>query len=281
MPKSRRDKTYSLTRTKKKTGLEHKEKVIEQVRNYCNQYERIFVYSLENTRNNHLKELRTVFKDDSRFYQGKNKLTQIALGRTEEEETLPGLHKVSEQLVGEVGLLFTDKKSEEVVKYFNSFNQATFARAGDVSTVTVKIVAGALPQFSHAIESFLREKLKLPTMLKNGVVTLLKDVFLAKDGDRLTPENTRLLKLFGCAIADFNLNLMSRWEKKSGEFGEVKVASTWDKRTYNSIVVEGDDQKWAWLEDGEMKELLKKSKPVDAMDIEREDENENLSAMFE
>lgn len=36
---------------------------------------------------------------------------------------------------------------------------------------------------------------------------------------------------------------MSRWEKKNGEFGEVKVASTWDKRTYNSIVVEGDDQK--------------------------------------
>ena len=39
--------------------------------------------------------------------------------------------------------------------------------------------------------------------------------------------------------------------------------------------------RWAWLEDGEMKELLKKSKPVDAMDIEREDENENLSAMFD
>ena len=48
----------------------------------------------------------------------------------------------------------------------------------------------------------------------------------------------------GCAIADFNLNLMSKWEKKSGEFEAVKVASNWDKRTYNSIVVEGDDQKW-------------------------------------
>merc|ERR1712157_623507 len=79
----------------------------------------------ENTRNNHLKELRTVFKDDSRFYQGKNKLTQIALGRTEEEETLTGLHKVSQLLIGEVGLLFTDKSAEDVVKYFNSFNPCT------------------------------------------------------------------------------------------------------------------------------------------------------------
>ena len=38
----------------------------------------------------------------SRFYQGKNKLTQIALGKSEEAEYKDGIHKVSEQLIGEV-----------------------------------------------------------------------------------------------------------------------------------------------------------------------------------
>lgn len=279
MPKSRRDRTYALTKTNKKHGLEHKEKIIEQVRNYCTQYERIFLYSLENTRNNHLKELRSAFKADSRFYQGKNKLTQLALGKSEENETLPGLHKISEQMVGEVGLLFTDRSTAEVIEFFNKFNKATFARAGDIACATVKIEAGPLPQFSHAIEGHLREKLKFPTMLKDGTVTLMKDVFLAKAGDRLTPDNCRLLKLFGCAIADFNLKLVNKWEKKDGSVEDVDAATSWDKRTYNSIVVEGDDQKWAWLEDGEMKELLKKSRRVDTMDIE-EDENDNLSMLF-
>ena len=37
--------------------------------------------------------------------------------------------------------------------------------------------------------------------------------------------------------------------------------------------------RWAWLEDGEMKELLKKSKKVESMDVE--DENENIAMMFE
>ena len=88
---------------------------------------------------------------------------------------------------------------EDNVRLINSTDFLDLQNYFEINRVLIfaKIVAGALPQFSHAIESFLREKLKLPTMLKNGVVTLLKDVFLAKDGDRLTPENTRLLKLFG------------------------------------------------------------------------------------
>ena len=37
-----------------------------------------------------------------RFYQGKNKLTQIAMGKAADNEYKEGLHKVAEQLVGEV-----------------------------------------------------------------------------------------------------------------------------------------------------------------------------------
>jgi len=278
MPKSRRDRTIALTRTSKKDGLEHKEQIISNVRNLCDTYDRCFLYSLDNTRNNHLKALRCDFKNDSRFYQGKNKLTQIALGKSEDNEYKTGLHKVANQMVGEIGLLFTKRKGEEVVEYFNKYNKAAFPRSGDLSCATVLVKAGPLPQFSFAIEAHLRETLKFPTKLNHGVVELLEDVFLAKDGVRITPDQSRLLKLFGCAIADFNLKLIGKWEADSGEYTSVKALTAWDKRTYNTITVEGDDQKWEWLEDGKMHELTKKSAKVESMDME--DENENIASLF-
>ena len=83
---------------------------------------------------------------------------------------------------------------------------------------------GPLPQFSHALEGHLRERLKFPVRLNEGTVDLLQekdlkiqfsiifalwkkvfesliqDVFLAKDGVRITPDQSRLLKLFGRSI---------------------------------------------------------------------------------
>jgi len=280
MPKSRRDRAIALTKTTKKQGLEPKEKTIESVRSLVDQYERIFVYSLDNSRNNHLKELRTEFKSDSRFYQGKNKLTQVALGKSAEAEYKDGTHKISEQLIGEVGLLFTNRDAKEVEDYFNSYNRAAFARSTDLSNVTVLVKKGPLPQFSHALEGHLRERLKFPVRLNEGTVELLQDVFLAKDGVRITPDQSRLLKLFGCAIADFNVKLVSKWEKKSSEHTIINALTAWDKRTYNVITVEGDDQKWEWLEDGKMHEMIKKVGKVDERMMEIDDENDNIASLF-
>jgi len=254
------------------------------VRSLVDQYERVFVYSLDNARNNHLKDLRAEFKSDSRFYQGKNKLTQVALGKSDENEYKTGIHKISQQLIGEVGLLFTNRPAEQVEEYFNKYNRAAFARSNDLSNVTVLVKTGPLPQFSHALEGHLRERLKLPVRLNEGVVDLMQDVFLAKDGVRIQPDQSRLLKLFGCAIADFNVKLVSKWEKKKGECELIDALTSWDKliikRTYNAITVEGDDQKWEWLEDGKMHEMVKKAARVEKADMmELDDENENLAGL--
>merc|ERR1739838_1089080 len=137
-----------------------------------------------------------------------------------------------------------------------------------------------LPQFSHALEGHLRERLKFPVRLNEGTVELLQDVFLAKDGVRITPDQSRLLKLFGCAIADFNVKLVSKWEKKSSEHTIINALTAWDKRTYNAITVEGDDQRWEWLEDGKMHEMIKKVGKVDERMMEIDDENDNIASLF-
>lgn len=69
--------------------------VCVQVRECCDKYANIFVYDVANMRNNRLKEIRSLW-EDSRFFYGKNRIMQLALGRTEAEEYRDSLYHVAE-----------------------------------------------------------------------------------------------------------------------------------------------------------------------------------------
>lgn len=45
---------------------------------------------------------------------GSNKVLQVALGKSDADELATGLHRLSERLAGQVGLLFTKLSKEEV-----------------------------------------------------------------------------------------------------------------------------------------------------------------------
>ncbi|KAG5274731.1 hypothetical protein AALO_G00139520 [Alosa alosa] len=222
MPKSKRDKKISLTKTAKK-GLELKQTLIEELRKCVDIYRNVFIFSVENMRNNKLKDIRTAWKH-SRFFFGKNKVMMIALGRGPTDEYKDNLHKVSRFLKGEVGVLFTNKTKEEVQEYFDNFKETDYARAGNVAQMAVTLDEGPLEQFPHSMEPQLRQ-LGLPTALKKGVVTLIKDYEVCKDGDTLTPEQARILKLFAIEMAEFKLTLKCMWNSETGDFKKLSEES--------------------------------------------------------
>ena len=84
-----------------------------------------------------------------------------------------GLAKLATRLVGQCGLLFTNRAEADVIAYFKTFSHSDYARAGAKAAETVELVEGPLHQFSFSLEPQLR-KLGLPTELKKGVVTLSK-----------------------------------------------------------------------------------------------------------
>ncbi|XP_046517726.1 mRNA turnover protein 4 homolog [Equus quagga] len=104
MPKSKRDKKVSLTKTAKK-GLELKQNLIEELRKCVDTYKYLFIFSVANMRNSKLKDIRNAWKH-SRMFFGKNKVMMVALGRSPSDEYKDNLHQVSKKLRGEVGLLF-------------------------------------------------------------------------------------------------------------------------------------------------------------------------------
>ena len=182
--------SVSLTKTSKK-GKTLKNHIIHDIRVCAEKYERIFLFSVRNMRNNKLKDLRDEWKD-SRFFFGKNKIMALGLGKGPEDEVTEGMHKLSAALKGQCGLLFTNRPKAKVLSWMEEYAEDDYARSGFVATETIVLPEGQLPDFSHSIEPHLRQ-LGMPTALQKGIVALIKDFEVCKKGQVLTPEQARIL----------------------------------------------------------------------------------------
>ncbi|KAK9214503.1 hypothetical protein WN944_006496 [Citrus x changshan-huyou] len=214
MPKSKRDRPVTLSKTKKK-GKEHKEVIVNSIRNAVENYKSIYVFSFENMRNLKFKEFREQIKP-SRFFLGSNKVMQVALGRSVSDEIQPGLHKVSKFLCGNTGLFLTNMPKDEVESLFNKYEDYDFARTGSTATEKVELPEGPLEQFTHEMEPFLRKQ-GMPVRLNKGVVELVSDFVVCEEGKPLSPESARILRLLGIKMATFKLHLICRWSAEDFE----------------------------------------------------------------
>ncbi|CAL5329705.1 unnamed protein product [Camellia sinensis] len=215
MPKSKRDRPVTLSKTKKK-GRGHKESIVNSIREEIEKYNSVYVFSFENMRNLKFKEFRDKLKSSSRFFLGSNKVMQVSLGRSVSDEIRPGLHKISKLIRGDSGLCFTNLPKEEVQRLFNEFEEYDFARTGSIASEKVELKEGPLDQFTHEMEPFLRKQ-GMPVRLNRGVVELVSDFVVCEEGKPLSPESARILRLLGTKMATFRLHLVCRWSPEQFE----------------------------------------------------------------
>ncbi|KAK4239871.1 ribosome assembly factor mrt4 [Achaetomium macrosporum] len=241
MPKSKRAKVYHLTKVTKKTR-EQKDKLFANIRECIPQYQHCFVFSVDNMRNNYLKDVRHELSD-CRLFFGKTKLTARALGTTPEESQADGLHNLTRYLSGSVGLLFTNRSPHTITSYFANLSHVDFARAGSIATRTVTVPPGIVystggevpPEndvpVAHTLEPELR-RLGMPTRMVKGKVCLGGDengdgmtegYTICKEGDVLDSRQTRLLKLFSICMSEFRVSLLAYWSAASGEVTELEA----------------------------------------------------------
>lgn len=216
----------NLTQTEKRATREHKSSYIQQVREAVDKHDSLYLFSYENMRSSKFKNVRLEFRGTdetpSRIFLGKNKLLQIALGRTPEEEYSDNLRHVAKGITGgSVGLLFTSRPRNEVEGYFESMIEPDFARAGSVSSRTVMVTNELLERFPVSMMEQFR-KLGLPVEIKVGRVVLRDDAEefrVCKEGETLSAEKCKLLVHFEIKVANFKVDLVSRWA--GGEYEEL------------------------------------------------------------
>ena len=101
----------------------------------------------------------------------------------------------------------------------NKYQVDDFAQAGTNAGWTVFLEKGtdALEGYGHSLEPHFRQ-LGLPTKLNFQKIELLSDVFVCRDGQELSVEQCKLLKLLGHKMAKFNLSILVH----RGKTGKVK-----------------------------------------------------------
>uniref|UniRef100_J3NAM5 Ribosome assembly factor mrt4 n=1 Tax=Oryza brachyantha TaxID=4533 RepID=J3NAM5_ORYBR len=230
MPKSKRNRPVTLSKTKKKPGLERKGKVVADIKQAVDNYSTAYVFTYDNMRNQKLKDLREQLKSSSRIFLAGKKVMQIALGRSPADEAKTGVHKLSKFLQGDSGLFFTNLPRDDVERLFREFEEHDFARTGSAATETVELKEGPLEQFTHEMEPFLRKQ-GLPVRLNKGMVELVADHVVCEEGKPISPEAaqiliyicnyvnivTKLTRLLGMQMATFRLYLVCRWSSDDFE----------------------------------------------------------------
>ncbi|KAJ2355893.1 mRNA turnover and ribosome assembly protein [Coemansia erecta] len=229
MPKAKRSQVVSLTKTKSK-GKDGKRQVMDAVTEAVNAYDYVWVFSVDNMRNQYLKAVRNKMST-SRFFLGSNRVMAKALGNGPEDELNDNLHRVSESLVGDVGLLFTNQQVAEVEKAFDEFQASSYPRSGTKAEYRVVVEAGEVVRgytketFPNNMEPTLRQ-LGMPTLLKQGKIILDNDFVICEKGDTLTPNQAHLLKHFWEKMSTFKIKLVAHWQKSNGEFTKTQDADS-------------------------------------------------------
>lgn len=233
MPISKRAKAVVLTQTAKRTR-EHKTSFIQEVRDAIDATKSVYLFSFENMRSNKFKNIRMHFRDSegssmkvdgeesssnsSRIFLGKNKLLQIALGRSPEEEHADNLRHVSKLTTGSVGLLCSSRKREDVVSYFENMVEDDFARSGSVSPETVILTKEQVQTHPVSMVDQFR-KLGLPVEIQNGRLGYIggkEEHIICKEGKVLSVEACKLLVHVGIKLSEFKVKLVCVWD--DGEF---------------------------------------------------------------
>ncbi|OUS45332.1 hypothetical protein BE221DRAFT_206375 [Ostreococcus tauri] len=212
MPKSKRARVVSLTKTKKK-DREWKSSIIDRARDALELRASAYVFKYTCMRNGTFKEMRQACEETTTFFVGSNAVLRVALGKDSESESKENASELGKRVRGDCGVMFTDLSKEDVEATFDRFAVSDYARTGQVAGETVTVPAGPVrgpsgALMEHTLEPTLRKN-GMPTRLNRGVIELEADHVLCRQGQHISPQGAILLKMFGHELAEFRCRLVA------------------------------------------------------------------------
>jgi len=168
-----------------------KAKYFEKVNRLFDDYPRCFIVCVDNVRSLQMMQIRKSLRGQAELLMGKNTMMKKAMKICIQKN--PALEKVSNQLRGNVGLVFTREDACDIKEKILENRVAAPAKAGAIAPVEVIVPAqntGLGPEKTSFFQA-----LQIQTKISKGTIEILNDVKLISPGDKVGASEATLLSM--------------------------------------------------------------------------------------
>lgn len=187
--------------------IDLKSKVVEEIKNLLSRYRVLAILSIDRMPS---AESRRIYDKLSKYgvvRLYKNSLILRAL----RDMKAKNLNEVSKYLTGPNIFVFTNMNPFKLAKLLDEFVEYRYAKPGDTVGFDVELAPGPTGVKPGPSMS-LFGKLKIPTQVREGVIWIAKDTRVLKQGDKVSPELSSLLRRLGIPIIPVRVQLKAIYE---------------------------------------------------------------------
>lgn len=154
-------------------------------------YSKAFIVCADNVASNQFMLIRAGLRPGSQILMGKNTMMKKCLRKYMEETGEEKWSCLLEQLVGNVGVVFTSDALTDVRAKMDEFRVGAPARANVVAPVSVTIPAG--PTGMDPSQTSFFQTLNIATKINKGAIDILSDHVVFKAGEKVSASAAILL----------------------------------------------------------------------------------------
>jgi len=212
---STRAKLSKLLTSVKKEGVKHKvrvalvekDKVINEVKDLLSRYKVIAILDISGVPSREYKEIKKALSKYGVVKVYKNTLIYRAL----KDLSIRGLEELEPYLVGVNAYFFTNLNAFEIANILDKLVTLRYAKPGDKATDDIYVPEGPTGIPPGPMMSVFG-KLKIRTMVKEGVIWIAKETKVASAGDEISVELASLLRKLNVKPIAVKLNAKVVWD---------------------------------------------------------------------
>jgi len=192
------------------TKLEKKEAYHNRLCDYLNTYDKAFVVGADNVGSKQMSDIRAALRPDSIILMGKNTMMKRSIRLYCEETGNDQWTPLLDQLVGNVGLVFTKADLSQIKDEISKYKVGAPARVGLLAPNDVFIPAGGTGMDPSQTSFF--QALAIATKINKGTIEIVSEVHLIKAGDKVGASEAALLGKLGVKPFKYGLEVLKVYE---------------------------------------------------------------------